>query len=127
LWCSVEGGDKDITYYRRATIAEVAKAKTDGDYAGCGTDAARRAAISSDDFLRLKDRGNQNFWEGGCELIHGRWDQETKSYTGVYECGAESSMSFYRFTYSYSSFGGLKVKTEGSIQDPVDSQDLPQE
>jgi hypothetical protein len=117
LWCSVEGGGKDTTYYRRATIAEVAKAKTESDWSACTS--------GNDGFLRLKDRGNQEFWEGGCDLIHGRWEPDTKFYSGVYECGAEAMIFFNRITYSYNS-GGLKVRNEGSIEDPVSGEELPQ-
>jgi hypothetical protein len=43
------------------------------------------------------------------------------------ECGAEAMITFHRFTYSYSTFGGLKVKVEGNIEDAVGGGDSPPE
>jgi hypothetical protein len=73
-----------------------------------------------DGVLIVGDGGNQEYWESGCTLIDGFWNDKAQTYSGVYDCGGEGERWFTRATFSSprNRGGMLVVRDEGRLDAP---------
>jgi hypothetical protein len=99
-WCPIPASDRASSTLPETTVYRRTKSREQ-----CG-----------DDFVILSKGGAQEYYESGCQLLDGFWNEEARTYRGIYECGGEGSLWFTQLTFSQPhGRGGLVVTTNGSL------------